>query len=176
MKVSKVIAVAKNEVGYLEKKSNKDLDSKTANAGYNNYTKYGKWFGLNPAYWCAMFICWIFAQAYGKEDGKKLLCGGFSAACETIRQNFIKSKRYTTTNPKAGYVIFFSGTRHAGANHIGLVYKVSGGVVYTIEGNTSTTGGVVDNGGGAPFYMPPYPSCPGWIGIRRARGISLRRD
>ena len=38
--VNKVINIASNEVGYLEKKSNYRLDSKTANAGYNNYTKY----------------------------------------------------------------------------------------------------------------------------------------
>ena len=39
---SKVIEVALAEVGYLEKKSNKNLDSKTANAGSANYTKYGR--------------------------------------------------------------------------------------------------------------------------------------
>ena len=38
--VSKVIKTALNEVGYAEKASNKDLDSKTANAGSGNYTKY----------------------------------------------------------------------------------------------------------------------------------------
>ena len=40
--VDKVLKIAESEVGYLEKKSNKDLDSKTSNAGYNNYTKYGR--------------------------------------------------------------------------------------------------------------------------------------
>ena len=38
--IEKVILIAKNEIGYLEKKSNSQLDSKTANAGSNNYTKY----------------------------------------------------------------------------------------------------------------------------------------
>ena len=36
----KVINYALSQVGYLEKKTNKDLDDFTANAGYNNYTKY----------------------------------------------------------------------------------------------------------------------------------------
>ena len=31
-----------NQVGYLEKRSNANLDSKTANAGYGNYTKYSR--------------------------------------------------------------------------------------------------------------------------------------
>lgn len=38
----KVIKIAEAQVGYLEKASNRDLDSKTGNAGYNNYTKYGE--------------------------------------------------------------------------------------------------------------------------------------
>lgn len=40
--VEKVIAVAKAEVGYLEKRTNSQLDSKTANAGSANYTKYAR--------------------------------------------------------------------------------------------------------------------------------------
>lgn len=71
--VDKVIKIAKAEVGYLEKKSNKDLDSKTANAGRANYTKYGKWIGMNGDYWCASFVCWCFYKAYGNDLGKKLL-------------------------------------------------------------------------------------------------------
>jgi len=144
----KVISVAANEVGYLEKKSNSQLDSKTANAGSANYTKYGKWYGLNPDLWCAMFICWIFNTAYGAAMAKKLLCGSFSAACETIRQNFKAKGQYYTSNPRIGDVIFFQGSRHAGANHIGIVANVSNGTVYTIEGNTSGGSTVVDNGGG----------------------------
>ena len=35
-----VIKIAQEQVGYMEKASPKDLDSKTANSGYNNYTKY----------------------------------------------------------------------------------------------------------------------------------------
>ena len=35
----KLIQIARTEIGYLEKASNKDLDSKTANAGSTNYTK-----------------------------------------------------------------------------------------------------------------------------------------
>lgn len=145
--VTSVIAIASAEVGYLEKKSNKDLDNKTANAGNNNYTKYGKWFGLNPAFWCAMFISWIFYKAYGTSEGKKVL-GTYSASCETIRQKFIKDKRYYTSNPKLGDVVFFSGSRHSGANHIAIIYQVKDNKIYTIEGNTSGASGVVDNGGG----------------------------
>ena len=146
--VEKVISVAKAEVGYLEKDSNHNLSSKTANAGSRNYTKYGSWIGANGDYWCASFLSWIFYKAFGYDKGKKLLGGTYSAACETIRNAMRTRKRYVTSSPKAGDVIFFSGSRHSGANHIGLVYKVEGGKVYTIEGNTSGANGVIDNGGG----------------------------
>jgi len=148
--VARIIAFAKNEVGYLEKRSNSSLTSKTANAGSRNYTKYGEWIGANGDYWCASFISWLFYQAFTSEVGRKLLAGAYSAACETIRQNFIKKDRYHTflTGAKKGDVIFFKGTRHDGANHIGLIYRVKDGVVCTIEGNTSGASGVVDNGGG----------------------------
>ena len=60
--VEQLLTTAKQEVGYLEKKSNKELDSKTANAGSNNYTKYAR--DLYPSLqWQAlsdMFSGWFF--------------------------------------------------------------------------------------------------------------------
>lgn len=159
---SKVVDVAKSQLGYLEKRSAKDLDSKTGNAGSGNYTKYGAWFGVNPVLWCAVFVCWCFSQAYGTK-AKEMLCGGCSAACETMRSRFIKAGRYDK-NPKVGSCIFFSGTRHAGANHIGIVWKVDGSKIYTIEGNTSGANGVVDNGGGVAqkSYSKSYSRIMGY--------------
>lgn len=40
--IDKLILVARKEIGYMEKKSLKNLDSKKANAGYGNYTKYSR--------------------------------------------------------------------------------------------------------------------------------------
>lgn len=148
----KVLKVAKAELGYLEKsakayKKNPDvIYKKTEGAGYDNYTKYGAWIGMTPAFWCAQFICWIFSEAYGKQVGKEILYGKYSSACETIRQNFISNKAYDR-QPKVASLIFFEGTRHSGANHIGIVTKVDSKYVYTIEGNTSSGSGVIDNGG-----------------------------
>ena len=71
----KVIKVAEAEVGYLEKKSNSQLDSKTGNAGRNNYTKYWRDLasGMNGNAWCNCFVNWCFTQAFGSKRAKELL-------------------------------------------------------------------------------------------------------
>ena len=149
--IDKIIKIAEAELGYYEKSAKsykadpKVIYEKVKGAGYDNYTKYGAWIGMTPAFWCAQFVCWLFSESFGKEKGKAVL-GTYSSACETIRQKFIANKRYDKT-PKIGDAIFFEGTRHSGANHIGLVTKVDSKYVYTIEGNTSGGSGVIDNGG-----------------------------
>ena len=40
--VDKLLTVALQEEGYLEKRTEDGLDSKTANAGSNNFTKYAR--------------------------------------------------------------------------------------------------------------------------------------
>lgn len=156
---SKVIKVAESEVGYLEKKSNSQLDSKTANAGYNNYTKYANYFdknytdfynGKKNGYaWCDMFVDWVFVQAFGKEKGRAIIfqplksCG---AGCFYSRE-YYKAKGRLFDKPKAGDQIFFFNSSKTDIAHTGLVYKVDSKYVYTIEGNTSAKSGVIANGG-----------------------------
>lgn len=150
--VAKIIEIATNEVGYLEKNSNASLDSKTANAGSKNYTKYSrdlvKWVEKPYAQgvaWCDIFVDWCFISAYGKDGAKKLL-NGWSAYTPTSAQYFKNIKSFYTS-PKVGDVIFFKNdTRIC---HTGLVYKVDATNVYTIEGNTSSgSNTVIPNGGG----------------------------
>ena len=163
--VNNLIGLAKNEVGYLEKKSKKNLNSKTANAGKNNYTKYSEVFGVNGCYWCCYFVCWLFYMLCGKSktEAKKMLCGCLTGACETLRQAFKKAGRYSST-PKLGALVFFSGSRHAGANHIALVVKLNEKYIWTTEGNTSGANGVIDNGGGVTTkkYLRTYSKILGY--------------
>lgn len=151
---SKVLEVADNEVGYLEKKSNVALDGKTSNAGDKNFTKYArdliKWVGSPYAQgvaWCDMFVDWCFVTAFGKLKAMELL-NGWSAYTPTSAQYFKNMGRWITSNPAAGDVIFFKNTERI--CHTGLVYKVDATTVYTIEGNTDSRGSnvVVANGGG----------------------------
>lgn len=152
-----VIQIAENEVGYLEKKSNSQLDHKTANAGSRNYTKYNRDYnawgggGAQPMEWCAAFVSWCFVKAYGFEAAKVLLCGGLHHYTPTGANRFKKKGQYIKRGegmPKRGDVVYFFSTAKGRIGHVGIVYKVSGNYVYTIEGNTSGASTLVTNGGG----------------------------
>lgn len=146
---NRVIEVAIGELGYKEKKSNSQLDDKTANAGSGNYTKYARdfdqkypnWYNgkKNGFAWCDMFVDWCFLTAYGYTKALQLLCQpekSTGAGC-TYSLKFYKNKgQYHASNPKPGDQIFF-GNSINDVTHTGIVEKVSGSTVYTIEGNTS---------------------------------------
>ena len=126
----KFLNIALSQVGYKEKKSNKDLDSKTANAGSGNYTKYGRWYGLNPAPWCCMFVSWCANEAgiLGTLIPKYKGAG--------TGYNWFKSRNQITMKPKAGDIGFLKPTSDKYvSSHTFIVYKVEGNKITTIEGN-----------------------------------------
>ena len=142
-KICKLIEVLSNEIGYLEKATNDYLDSKTANAGSNNYTKYGKAQGCNGQPWCDAFVDWCFINAFGRDQARQLL-GGFSNYTPTSAQYFKNMKQWHKY-PKVGDVIFFKNSQRI--CHTGVVYKVDQSKVYTIEGNTNGGSTLEANGG-----------------------------
>ena len=150
--VDKLIQIAKAETGYLEKKSNSNLEDKTANAGSNNYTKY--WQDIYPEYqgqaWCACFVTWCFVQAFGKAMAEKLLKHYPYVYCPTMSRLFTLNE-----NPKVGdIVIFYRNNTFA---HTGIVTDVDGDMFKTVEGNTSGGSSIVANGGGV-FAKSYYTS------------------
>lgn len=56
------VYTAKTQIGYKEKVTNENLDSFTANAGSQNYTKYGAWYGKNGQPWCCN-VCELVCQS-----------------------------------------------------------------------------------------------------------------
>ena len=148
----KVIAIAAAEVGYLEKSKvayQKDpsvLDQKTAGAGYDNYTKYGRdMHRIYPstmdlhAAWCDCFIDWCFQKAYDVTTAKNLLGGNFDDYTVASAQMYAKHGALDK-KPEVGAQIFF--TRNgavSGCYHTGLVISVAadGKTVTTIEGNAN---------------------------------------
>ena len=141
-----VLRVAENELGYREKATNRDLDSKTANAGTGNWTKYARdlW-NADPRFyqsnkngydWCAVFVDWCVYEAAGRDAGRaqKALhyTGPYGAGCGPSVA-YYKAAGAWHSAPEAGDQIFF-GTESS-VRHTGLVERVAGGRVYTIEGN-----------------------------------------
>lgn len=140
--IEKVISIANAEIGYLEKASNSQLDSKTANAGSNNYTKY--WRDVYPAFqgqaWCACFVSWCMMKAFGLETAKKLLKHWPFVYCPTL------AGMTSNKTPHVGDVVLFH--RNGEYAHTGIVVDVTTTYIKTIEGNTSGAWGVIPNGGG----------------------------
>lgn len=157
--VQKLLNIALNEVGYLEKETYNQLDEKTANAGDENYTKYQRDLAKLNYFngskkgiaWCAVFVCWCFVQAFGKAAALALLCqpssGNCGAGCQSAMNYFKKKGQFHKSTPRPGDQIIFLSKDKTEASHTGLVYKVDNTYVYTVEGNTSSASGVVANGG-----------------------------
>lgn len=157
----KVINIALAEVGYLEKETKAQLDSKTANAGDENFTKYARDLDAvnfyngrkQGAFWCDCFADWCFYKAYGKTAALKITyqptkaannCG---AGCKWSRQ-YYQNKGQLFDTPQIGDQVFFYSKDKSQISHTGLVYDVDSTYVYTVEGNTSGSSGVIANGGG----------------------------
>lgn len=156
--INSIISILEKEEGYLEKKSNSNLDSKNENAGYNNYTKYWRdlfklglmrnyvndsnFAGGESWHWCAAFITWGFVQSFGIDMTIKLLKHIPFISCQTLAD---KAGDQLYNSPKIGdLVLFHNGTKFS---HTGFIYNIDNNYFYTIEGNTNSNKGVVPNGG-----------------------------
>lgn len=153
-------------VGYCEKDKRSQLgtydnpENYTKNAGDGNYTVFADLYksktGINVQGqpWCDSFVDTVLIHLFGVDNVRKMI-GGFSAYTPTSANYYKQLGRWYST-PKEGDQIFFhNGTR---IYHTGYVYKVGNGYVYTVEGNTSTTA-VLENEGGC-VAKKSYPL--GW--------------
>lgn len=110
-----IIGVALTQVGYTE--------------GYNNYTKYGEWYGYPNLPWCGMFVSWC-----AKEAGipTSILNRTGIADPDCFGLDYMDGYYYT---PQKGDLFFKKDF-----SHVGLVYYTDGSYFYTVEGNTSDVG------------------------------------
>jgi hypothetical protein len=119
--MSKIIEVAKKEVGYVESAGNK--------------TKFGKWFGLDGVAWCAMFVSWCYFQA-GKQLPKIGFTKGF-AGCQTGFEYF-KKNGWITNTPVIGDIVLFDWNKDGRYDHTGIFNGwIDANTFKTIEGNTA---------------------------------------
>ena len=130
-----IVSLARQEVGYVEKATNSNLDSKTANAGKMNYTKYAAYIDTNyPNFyngkkngyeWCDVYVDYLFIRAYDLEDAMRLTnqpTKSSGAGC-LYSYNYYKAKGWTGKIPKLGAQVFF-GSSEKSISHTGIVIAV----------------------------------------------------
>ena len=126
-----VLKIAVQEIGIKESPAG-------SNRVKYNTAFYGREVSGSAYPWCMAFVWWVFKQA-----GFNLLK---TASCTALSDAYKKSGQWVDYGLKPGDIVMFdfSGRKKI-TQHVGIVEKVSGGWVYTIEGNTSLTSN--DNGG-----------------------------
>lgn len=144
MSLSKVIEVARGELGQTEEPV--------------NLTKYGFWYGVDGVPWCVIFLCWVFDQA-----GERMaFFGGRKTASCSILLRWYKEQGLTVPveDVQPGDIVLLNFHGKSDPEHCGLVTgvtdskilvdnRVAERIIYnvgTIEGNTSVNGSQ-DNGG-----------------------------
>lgn len=104
----------------------------------NGGETYWRWFGFDSRVdWCACFVSWCADQCGLIDAGtvpKFSLCT--DGAAWFADQGRLMDGSYV---PSAGDIIFFDWDGDGNADHVGIVETVSGGRVYTVEGNSGDT-------------------------------------
>lgn len=146
----RLIATAEDQLGYMGKRSNAQLDDFKGNAPgkYNKYARdldaLGNFYnGKKNGYdWCDVFVDWCFVQTFGRELAQKLLCQPDKSlgAGTGYSLKYYKAKGRMFSGPQPGDQIFFGD--NATTWHTGLVVRVADGFVHTIEGNAGNPSAV----------------------------------
>lgn len=99
--------------------------------------------GLGPGYsWCAAFVYWCFAQAAGTGASPLVKTGG--CIDHWIRSEKAGARRIRAAeavgNPgllRPGHIFIMDHGK--GLGHTGIIERISGGLLHTIEGNTDAS-------------------------------------
>ena len=96
---------------------------------------YWSWWGLDyRVEWCAMFVSWCADQCGYLDSGVLPKMEGVLPFSDWFRERDQWQGR--DYEPVPGDIIFFDWGGDGIADHVGIVEKVDGDFVYTIEGNT----------------------------------------
>ena len=95
---------------------------------------YWSWWGLDyRVEWCAIFVSWVADQCGYLDSGVLPKMEGVRPYVDWfIERGQWQGRGY---EPMPGDIIFFDWESDGLADHVGIVEKVDGGFVYTIEGN-----------------------------------------
>lgn len=124
----KIVAVAKSQLGYAESTLNFEVDSNDVKHGY---TRYGEWYGNPYGDWSVMFTSFCLRYA-GVEDVP------INSGAEVMRSEWEEKGLYKDSNshiPSQGNVVFLDKNGNGTADATAIVTEISGGHIYTIEGD-----------------------------------------
>lgn len=138
--IQKVIDLAVSQIGYTEPHGD----------NHNKYaaeidTRWKGWFnGSKDGYdWCSVFVNWLFLTAFGEDVASKILnhssqYGKMSAVVQYLYRSLMEVNR-VGKEPHVGDIIFYHNDKYEGLAqlcHVGIVWKVEGDYITTIEGNS----------------------------------------
>ena len=127
-----LIAVARTQIGYHESETSFRID---ADGKQHGYTRYGLWYGNAYGEWCGMFIsfCLNYANIPEADFPREANCNKWRSALKGIAVYEDDEDAYT---PAPGDLVFFDITGETNdPGHVGIVTRVDGDKIYTIEGN-----------------------------------------
>ncbi len=129
---TRIVSIAQSQVGVRES----PMGSNGGTAVYKYTT------GRNEA-WCADFVSWVYKQAGTPFTGGWAYSWQIPAVYDMkiwLQNKGVWHWRTDNYTPRPGDVVAFNwnGYRNSRVgNHVGIVKKVSGTTLYTIEGNSS---------------------------------------
>lgn len=115
--INAIVAIAEDEIGY----------NASPSGGNTNCAKYNPGGACQP--WCANFVSWVFTKAGNPMNVPTAI--GMETFFAQAPHSFKKAP-LSISDLVPGSVVVFDGGGHAG-----IVEKAEGGVIFTIEGNTS---------------------------------------
>ena len=133
--VDQFVATAVSFIGYLEKRSNSQLDSKTANAGSNNYQRFQRDVGAgNGDQWCQF---WVSAMAL-------YTCQGVNGGTSTATTSTATQTALNESSKFTGYVTSdslnvrtWAGTENAKCSFSPLAKGTAVGVCDVLKDSTN---------------------------------------
>ena len=137
--VDNILKIAATQIGVRE--------GRDADGNWNNRVKYTTWYAgvvgqtafLTSA-WCAIFISWLAWQAGGLRTIIPL------HAWTPSGLSWFKARGQVVSTPKRGDIVYFYYPSKGRVAHVGIVERVDGNYIVTIEGNTNTSGSSQGNG------------------------------
>jgi hypothetical protein len=131
----------------------------------SNMNKYGAWYGLNGAPWCAMFVTWCFETV---DNSPSFKAGSYYSYVPYIvgdARNALNGLK-TTDQPIPGDLVCYDWNWDGTYDHVGIFQNwIDSNAFRTVEGNTSSA----DNSNGGEVQNPTrYRKSQGTVFVRVA--------